>query len=238
MKALVLCAGKGTRLSPYTNSSPKALLDVNGNPILGYILKTLAKHGIQDIALNLHYLPESIQDYCQQHHQDLRLHFSLENKILGTAGALTPLESWLTENDDDFLVHYGDVLCDHNLNKLIDLHTKNKAFATLLVHKNPESNSFLYLNNQQRVTSFYERPSLEEKEKLIQQHGQDFWANSGIQILNRDVFSFIKQKKAFDLCRDVYSELYKEKLLLGQPLEGKRVAIDSLERLELARTLF
>jgi len=87
MKALVLAAGEGTRLRPLTADRPKPMLSVGGTPLLEQIVSRLQQHGITDIAINLHYKPWGIVRHLGYgRHWGVRLHYSFEEELLGSAG--------------------------------------------------------------------------------------------------------------------------------------------------------
>src|SRR5437763_9158040 len=89
MKAVILCAGLGTRLGALTSNSPKVMLPIGGKPLLEHHIRLLARQGITEICVNVHYLPRVITDYFGDGSQfGVRLHYSLETKILGTAGGV------------------------------------------------------------------------------------------------------------------------------------------------------
>lgn len=234
MKALVLCAGRGTRLGSLTQECPKALLSLHGKPLIHYILSYLKLQGIDEVGVNLHYRAQEIQDYCLQGQRwGLSIHYSYEEQMLGTLGALRPFKNWLS-GDENFLLSYGDILTDQSLQPLWKLHLQNKALATLLVHQRVSSNSMIYFNEAQRVTFFKERPSEDEKQQILQTHGKNFFVNSGVQILHKKIFDYVNDGMPCDLARDCYSQAYEQSVIYGVPLTGQRVAIDSPERYALA----
>src|SRR5690348_4118791 len=110
MRALILAAGEGTRLRPLTSERPKPMLPVGGTPILEHLIVLLRNHGIDEIAINLHYKPEAITDHFGDGRRfGVQLTYSPEAELLGSAGAAKQLDWFLS---DTFLVLYGDVLTD------------------------------------------------------------------------------------------------------------------------------
>lgn len=235
MKAVVLCAGLGTRLGDVTKHIPKPMLPLHGKPLLQYTLDYLRASGIREIAINVHYFPEQIMACFGDGAQaGVRIHYSYEEELLGTAGALSKLYPWLA-GEEDFLVLYGDILTDQDLQDLIDRQHREKAFATLLLHRRKRSNSIVTLDRENRIVDFRERPSEQERQDLLQEH-DDVWVNSGIQVLSRNALAYITKTRAFDLPRDVYSRVFAHERIFGQPLTGFRVAIDSEDRYQQAQT--
>lgn len=231
MKAIVLCAGLGTRLGSLTRHVPKPMLPLDGRPLLEHMLLHLRGQDIEDIAINLHYRPDRIVDHFGDgSRHDLRLVYSYEESLLGTAGALKPLESWIGD-DESFLVVYGDVLTDQEVQPLIDAHEAADAFATMLVHRRWSSNSLVELDPAGRVVAFVERPA-----ELQFSSSSRHWVNSGMQILSRRVLSHISDGAVVDLPSDVYTRVVGEETLVGVPLSGYRCAIDSPRRYEEAQS--
>src|SRR5258708_20255004 len=90
MKAFILAAGKGERLSPLTDTIPKCLLSIQGVAILGIWLELCRRHGIDEVLVNTHSHADSVKSYLQDHHQSVRLHIAEEGTLLGTAAPLLP----------------------------------------------------------------------------------------------------------------------------------------------------
>lgn len=231
MKAMVLCAGYGTRLGNLTREIPKAMLSIEGKPILSYILQHLRNHGCTEVAINLHFKPELIQDYFGDGSKwGLRIHYSYEEKLLGTAGALRNFQRFF-ENESRFLIQYGDIITDQNLTEMFEFHRENNAAATLLLHQRHNSNSAVTLDEKSRIIGFLERPSDEARRTV-----QSPWVNSGLAVLTPEVLQLIRAPS--DLPRDIYPLLIPSGSLYGFRLTGYRCAIDGPERLERARADF
>lgn len=130
-RALVLAAGKSSRIHPVSKGRPKPLLDVGGEAIITRNLRWLAEGGIRDVFINLHYRPEEIRDHVGDGGRyGLSVRYSYEPEILGTAGAAKQLQ---TELGDRFLVVYGDNLLSTDLSKLLGDHELEGAEATVAV---------------------------------------------------------------------------------------------------------
>ena len=128
MKALILCAGYGTRLKPLTNDVPKPLVKIMGIPVLEYTLNLLAKSGIKDFYINRHHLADQFEDINIP--KGINVEFSYEPVILGTSGGILSFEDKL---NDDFIVVNGDVLFNIDVNELISFHKKSKKVATMVL---------------------------------------------------------------------------------------------------------
>lgn len=124
MKAVILCGGKGTRLRPLTETTPKPLVEVAGRPCLDYIIQHLKDHGFKEIILSLLYKPEAFYEYSTKHN----LVLDIQTKDLDTAGALKRMESILT---DPFIVMNGDTISTVDLNEMLKVFWESASEATV-----------------------------------------------------------------------------------------------------------
>src|SRR5260370_21679917 len=158
MKAMVLCAGYGTRLGQLTRELPKPMLDLDGRPILSYIISHLHNHGFQQIAVNLHFMPEIIRGHFGDGAKwGVELNYSLEPQLLGTAGGAKNMEVFLRDGGP-FMIHYGDVLTDQDFTAMLKFHEERRSLATLLLHQRARSNSVIVIDIQGRITHFLGTP--------------------------------------------------------------------------------
>ncbi len=230
MKAMVLCAGYGTRLGELTKEIPKPMLLLDGQPMLAYILANLKRHGFDHIAINLHFKPELIQNHFGDGARlGVKVTYSHEPTLLGTAGGVKKMEEFF-RNEPAFLVQYGDIITDQDFRRMTQFHRERNALATLLVHQRKKSNSVVTLDDEQRITSFLERPTDEARQGRTSP-----WVNSGVCICAPEILDHIPPHTACDLPRDVFPKLAATRRLFGFPLTGYRCAVDSPERLAEAR---
>jgi NDP-sugar pyrophosphorylase family protein len=230
MKAMLLCAGYGTRLGQLTETIPKSMLPVAGKPLLAHLIEYVASHGFDEVMINLHYRPEMIRGYFGDGAAfGVKLHYSHEDTLLGTAGALRKVAPFFA-GGDEFLVVYGDLLIDQPLAPLLALHRRERAAATLLVHQRPGSNSLIRLADDGRILDFIERPTEEQRQAAPYP-----WVNSGVQLLSPRLLDGIPAGRPADLPRDLYVPLVKEERFFALPLSGYRCAIDSPERYRQAQ---
>jgi len=231
MKAMVLCAGYGTRLGELTREIPKPMLDLNGRPMLAYILANLKRHGFDEIMINLHFKPELIRDYFGDGSKfGLRLSYSDEPELMGTAGGVKKVEAFL-KCEEVFLVHYGDVVTDQDFSAMLRFHREQEALATLLLHQRAQSNSIVSLDGESRIIDFLERPTAEARRGI-----ESPWVNSGVCLCAPEILEAIPPCTACDLPRDIFPKVIGTRRLFGFPLAGFRCAIDSPERLLVATT--
>lgn len=179
MKAMILCAGYGTRLGDLTRNTPKPLLRAGGKPLVDHIVANLQRHRFSDIMVNVHHHADQIQSSLTHWNaQGVSLNFSFEQTLLGTAGAVKKVEPYFS-GESAFLVHYGDVVTDVDLSGMLDFHRERGATATILVHSRGKSNSALSFDQNHRVQNFVERPP-----DSLWQNIQSTWVNSGVLILS------------------------------------------------------
>lgn len=157
-RAVVLAAGQGTRLRPFTLTTPKALVPIAGIPLLDHLLCLLANHGVQEVAINLHHLPDAILDFIGDGKAwGMRAHVLHEEHLLGSGGTLRALRWFLRE---PFLLMYGDVLTDVDLGKLVADHMAFGADLTCLLHRvaDPWTKGVADLAPDGRLRRFVEKP--------------------------------------------------------------------------------
>ena len=229
---MVLSAGYGTRLGDLTRETPKPMLRLQGRPMLEYIICHLARHGFDQIAVNLHFMPDMIRDYFGDGSRlGVELVYSYEPELLGTAGGVKKMADFLGAGEA-FMVHYGDVLTDHDFTAMLHFHRERNALATLLLHQRARSNSVVSLDKEWRIIGFLERPTEEARRGV-----QSPWVNSGICICAPQLLGEIPADVACDLPRDIFPRLIDSHRLFGFPLSGYRCAVDSPDRLVEARAV-
>lgn len=231
MRALVLCAGRGTRLGDLTRDLPKPLLPVEGVPLVVRMLGHLSALGFTEVALNLHHHAERVREAVGDGSRaGVSVTYAVETTLLGTAGAVRNLADFLCAGgDESFLVLYGDLLIDEDLRPMIAAHRDRDATATLLLHQRAGSNSLVARDDAGRITDFLERP-----DDAARRANPMPWVNSGVQILHRRAVSLIPPDSPADLPADVYQPLVRRERFFGHPLSGYRCAIDSPTRYEAA----
>ncbi len=199
MKAVVMAGGEGTRLRPLTINRPKPMVTLVDRPVIHHIIELLKMHGITDIVITVQYLANIIQDYYGDgSNYGVNITYSLEEIPLGTAGSVKNAERLLQE---PFLVISGDALTDFNLSQIIDHHLSTRAMVTMTLTRvpNPLDYGVIITDEQNRVRQFLEKPSW----------GEVFsdTVNTGVYVLNPDVFSYIEKGKLVDWSKDVFPRM-------------------------------
>ncbi len=213
MKAVVMAGGEGSRLRPLTVGRPKPMVPIVNKPVLGHILDLLKHHGIYDVVMTLQYLPTAIQDYFGDGSSlGMRLSYVVEESPLGTAGGVKNAAGQL---DDTFLVISGDALTDFDLRAILNFHKNSHALATLALHsvKDPQQYGVLITDEQGRITQFLEKP---DWSNVISDT-----VNTGIYVLQPEIFDFIPDGQAYDFSTQLFPQLLAaKKPLYGYVAEG------------------
>ncbi|MDE2040420.1 MAG: NTP transferase domain-containing protein [Elusimicrobia bacterium] len=138
MRAMLLAAGLGSRLKPLTDSVPKALLEVDGVPMLERVALRLREAGARELIVNAHHHAERVAAFAKAMGQrlGLRVEVSLEEELLGTGGGLKKA-AWFFSGGGPFLVHNADVLSSIDLRRLYETQASSQSLATLAVMDRP-----------------------------------------------------------------------------------------------------
>lgn len=177
---LILSGGLGTRLRPMISDLPKSLAPVNDKSFLDLLIANLSNQGFKRFILLIGYLGERIIEHFSSVDQ-LDIVFSVEKKILGTAGAVKNAEPLI--NSDPFLVLNGDSLCDINYNGLIDFHKSKQSSLTIAISKSREAQDYgqIEIGKDNRIVSFSEKKSINKVS----------YVNAGVYVLNKTVLKYI-----------------------------------------------
>lgn len=227
MRALVLAAGEGQRLRPLTLRMPKPMVPVGGRPVLEHLIALLRQHGIDEVAINLHYRPEAIVDHFGDGRTfGVSITYAHEVRLLGSAGAARALDAFLT---DTFLVLYGDVLTNADLSALVAHHRKTGGAGTIGLYEVPDPSrcGIVELDASGRMTRFVEKPAPGTVVGNL--------ANSGILVLEPSVLREIPPAEPYDFGLHLFPKLLAQGVpLFGERLDGYILDIGSPDRLEQA----
>lgn len=142
MRAMILGAGLGTRLRPLSDLRPKPALPVRGVPLIAYPLALLAHHGVREVAINTHHMPEQLTSAAERHcPAGMTLHFFHEPELLDTGGAIRNAADFLAA-DDVALILAGDMLLDTDLAALVAAHRERGNAVTVLLRDDPRGATF------------------------------------------------------------------------------------------------
>lgn len=198
VKALLLSAGLGTRLQPFTKYHPKALAQVNGKTLLERNIRYLQHYGIDEVVVNVHHFADQIEALVQQN-KGWGSHIVLSDeraKVLETGGALYHARHGLVQSDA-ILVMNVDVLTNLNLYALLGHHVAMGAAVTLAVRQRPSSRYFLF-NRQNRLCGWRNQQTGDEKWVLMDAplYNKAF---SGIQVLQPDMLQHLPGSGKYSL---------------------------------------
>ncbi|MFO7633019.1 MAG: nucleotidyltransferase family protein [Caldilinea sp.] len=203
MKALILAAGKGTRLGNLTADFPKPMLAVDGRPLLAHHIEWLRRYGVTEIAMNLHHAADVIRDYFGDGSAfGVAITYSYEPELLGTAGAAKRLERFL---DERFVVVYGDVFTNVSLSRLAAFHHMRLNGAdiglTLALYRvpNPTECGLVDIDERGAVRRFVEKPPADQVFTDL--------ANAGVLICEPHVLSLVPADSVYDFGRDLLPRL-------------------------------
>ena len=207
MKAMVLAAGFGKRLQPLTRVLPKPMFPVLGRPLLSHTFDILESANISDVAINVHHLPNSIINYFKNTpHPGLNLHFSEEERILGTAGGIKKMENFL--EDGPFVLINSDIITNIKLDKVIDFHKKNNSKLTLVVRQDisPEQYDSIEISEDGRIVHFIGASSMEipDNTKRVM--------FTGIQIMEPEIFERIPAGQFCGTTEDIFPQLIQDEV--------------------------
>lgn len=200
---MILAAGLGTRLKPWTDKHPKALALVNGKSLLQRNVEYLQQFDIKEVIVNVHHFPHQIVEAIKKNKAwGSKIIISDEtNEVLETGGGLKKV-SWFF--DADFVLMNVDILTDFNLQSMIHQHKKNKALATLAVTERNTSRYFLF--NKQQELCGWKNIKTEEEKIIRNENNLQQKAFSGIHVIDPQLFSLIKQQGKFSIV-DLYLSL-------------------------------
>lgn len=208
MKAMILAAGLGTRLKPFTDSHPKALAVVNKKTLLQRNIEFLARFGIKDIIINVHHFAKEIIDFLKNNN-DFGSTITISDEsdeVLETGGGLKKAGWFFEEDNSPFIVMNVDVLTDINLKGMIEQYNKSKPLATLAVTNRYTSRYFLF----DEVDLLCGWKNIKTGEQKISREASGYIpkAFSGIHLISPKIFSLMYMGGKFSMV-DLYLELAK-----------------------------
>jgi len=214
MKAMIFAAGLGSRLKPYTETMPKALVPVTGIPMIEILVKHFLNNGINDIIINVHHFANQVIDFLKMNNNfGANISISHEEELLLDTGGGLKKAAWFFNEKDPFLVQNVDVISDLNYQDLLKKHNNSKAIASLAVSNRETSRYFLFDENMQLCgwenTKTGEVKIVRSKALYLKR-----FAFSGIHIIDPSIFSYMNQDGKFSVV-DTYLELAANHKIIG-----------------------
>lgn len=218
MKAMILAAGKGTRVRPLTHELPKPMIPILGKPVMEYLIEELSRHGFREIMINVSHLPEVIESYFGDGRRwGVEIGYSFEGYIkdgaltgepVGSAGGIKRIQEFSGFFDDTFLVICGDALVDLDLSAALRQHWKSRAVAsvvTLNVAREQVPNyGVVVCDDAGKISSFQEKPNIEEAKSTL--------VNTGIYIFEPEVVDLIPAGVEFDIGSELFPKMVEQNL--------------------------
>jgi mannose-1-phosphate guanylyltransferase/phosphomannomutase len=208
VKAVIMAGGEGTRLRPLTSNQPKPMLPMANRPMMEHVIRLLRQHGFTDIVVTVAFMANAIRAYFGDGSElGVRMVYATEESPLGTAGSVLNARD---ELDERFLVISGDVLTDIDLSAIVAFHEEKGALATIALQsvENPVEFGIVITAEDGTVERFLEKPTW----------GQVFsdTINTGIYVLEPEIFDFIPAHEVVDFSSDVFPAA----LAAGNPIYG------------------
>ena len=206
MKAMILAAGKGTRVRPLTYDLPKPMIPVLGKPVMAYLIEHLRKHGVTEIMVNVSHLHEKIEEYFGEGEQyGVQIGYSFEGYTkedgevvavpIGSAGGMKKIQEFGGFFDDTTIVLCGDALIDLDLKAALAEHRRKGAMASVITKEVPwdkvSSYGVVVTDKNGRITQFQEKPKQED--------ALSNFISTGIYIFEPEVIDLIPSGVEFDI---------------------------------------
>jgi mannose-1-phosphate guanylyltransferase len=233
MRAMILAAGKGTRLRPLTDAVPKPLLEVAGGPMIAFPLRLLREAGIKEVVINLHHLGAQIRNQLGDGTAyGVRITYSEEEPILDSGGGIAAAKNFLS--GDTFVVLNADTVMDVRLRAVIDFHRERQATATMVVRPDADAlrHDAILLDAAQRMHAILGH---HDGSQAARDGSGNRMMYAGIMVLEPRVFDYMPQG-VFSITRDVFPRLLRDgEALYGYVHEGYWRVLDTLPDLAAGR---
>lgn len=237
MQAMIFAAGLGTRLGEFTKDTPKALVKLNGKPLIQHQIEKLIHAGVQHIVVNVHHFADDIISFIESKNFDATIVISDEREmLLETGGGLLNAQK-LFLPEQPILIHNVDIFSDIDLNELLNYHKANNNIATLVVAKR-DTSRYLLFNENNRLTGWCNEST-----------GQFRWCNkevenysklafAGVHIVNSEIFKHFTLSGKFSII-DEYLNLGADHNILAYMFRGKSwIDVGKPDQLQKAARMF
>ncbi len=213
MKAMILAAGKGTRVRPITYTIPKPLIPIFEKPVMEFLLELLRQHGFDQVMVNVSHLAHEIEGYFRDGQRfGVNIAYSFEGRIvdgellgeaIGSAGGMRRIQDFNPFFDDTFVVLCGDALIDLDLSAAVKRHKEKGAIATVVTKSVPReevpSYGVVVTNEEGQIQAFQEKPSVEEALSTE--------INTGIYIFEPEVLDYVPPNQEYDIGGELFPKL-------------------------------
>ncbi|WP_338442473.1 NDP-sugar synthase [Synechococcus elongatus IITB4] len=213
MKAMILAAGKGTRVRPITYTIPKPMIPILQKPVMEFLLELLKEHGFKEVMVNVSHLAQEIESYFRDGQRfGVEVAYSFEGRIedgqligeaLGSAGGMKRIQDFSPFFDDTFVVLCGDALIDLDLTEAVRWHKEKGALATIVMKTVPREEVSSYgvvvTDAEGRIQAFQEKPNVEEALSTT--------INTGIYIFEPEILDYVPSGQEYDIGGDLFPQL-------------------------------
>lgn len=214
MKAMILAAGKGTRIRPITFTIPKPMIPILQKPVMEFLLELLRQHGFDQVMVNVSHLANEIESYFRDGQRfGVEIAYSFEGRIsedgelvgeaLGSAGGMKKIQDYNPFFDDTFVVLCGDALIDLDLSAAVKWHREKGAIATVVMKSVPREEVSSYgvvvTDENGQIKAFQEKPSVEAALSTD--------INTGIYIFEPEVLDYVPSGEEFDIGSQLFPKL-------------------------------
>ncbi len=234
MKAMILAAGKGTRVRPLTYELPKPMIPLLGKPVMAYLVKHLAKHDVREIMVNVSYLHEKIQHYFGDGQRfGVNIGYSFEGDIsngqiipspIGSAGGMRKIQDFGGFFDETTIVICGDAIIDLDISAAVAEHRRKGALVSLVAKEVPidkvSGYGIVVTDDEGKIISFQEKPTQTDARSNL--------ASTGIYIFEPEAINLIPSGSTFDIGSDLFPLLVQKKLpfyAINQPFNWIDIGI-------------
>ncbi|MGC5345762.1 nucleotidyltransferase family protein [Streptomyces sp. DT24] len=215
-QALILAGGQATRMRPYTDDAPKAMVPVAGAPIVGYQLAWLAEHGVKSVTVSGGYKHEMITDYAGDGSRfGVEIRYAIEDEPLGRGGGLKYAARHLADLAAPFFVLNGDVITTFSLAEMAKYHDQHDGAVTVALSPYRSNWGVADLDDGDRIRGFVQSPEL------------PYWINAGIYVFGPDVVPMLPDKGDHE--DSTFPQLAKDGRLVGYRLAGYWRGIDTVK---------
>ncbi len=219
MKAMILAAGKGTRVRPITYTTPKPMIPIMQKPVMEFLLELLRQHGFDKVMVNVSHLANEIENYFRDGQRfGVEIGYSFEGSIvdgelvgkaLGSAGGMKKIQDFSPFFDDTFVVLCGDALIDLDLTAAVKWHREKGSIATIITKTVPleevPSYGVVVTDETSKVRAFQEKPTVEAALSTN--------INTGIYIFEPEVLNYVPSGEEYD----IGSQLFPKLVEIGAP---------------------
>ena len=200
---MILAAGLGTRLQPYTTFLPKPMLPLGEKPILEHLVEWSKKNGIKSIVLCVSYLKKIIEDYFEDGKRfGINIEYAVANRPLATAGQLRTAEKFI---EDTFVCMYGDSIYNFNLRNMIKQHKQKKSIITMSLYEYKTNLPYGVIETTRsgKVTSWNEKPEIKA---LV---------NMGCYVMEPEIISLIPKNTTYGM-----NDVIKKAIIKGKSVDS------------------